>query len=181
MLPSRRQNPGSDGRFAMSRTETPQSSGLVSGLLDRGLLAVSPGEVGVPAPVKFTFLFYGLQFHATVEKAGESARLRLLAELGPLPFSYQSVLARRLLRQILRSSEEGARARFSLGPAQAMRVEAEAPLSFPLRPVMLVASTTALLVDAKPYLKMIADALPGDHRPAAAAPKAQLTGGTVKI
>ncbi|MGH6953411.1 MAG: hypothetical protein ACREGL_04465 [Alphaproteobacteria bacterium] len=165
----------------MSRTESLQSGGSVSGLLDRGLLAVSPGEVGVPAPVKFTFLFYGLQFQATVEKAGENARLRLLAELGPLPFSYQSAVARRSLCQILRSSEEGSRARFRLGPAQAMRVEAETPLSLPLSPVMLVASTTVLLVDAKPYLKMIADALPGDHRPAAAAPKAQLTGGTVNI
>ncbi len=114
-----------------------------------------PGGAG---PLRFGFAYRGIQFGAEVATDSEP-RVRLTAELGKLPYSMEIGDGRQLIRSILAASAATPHGRIGLSEADDMHLEAESSSPTPVTPASLMATVTALLLDFRPYLDLLARVL----------------------
>lgn len=107
-------------------------------------------------PVAFDFGFRFVRFGGRLEQQGECTGLRLVGDLGPLPFSAESPAARAGLTRIVEAGNSVlgagtfriAQGRILLGGAMA--------IPSPPTAVSLVSAITRFLVPATPYMELIA-------------------------
>jgi len=129
--------------------------------LEAGFLEI--GEDGTvrrrpPGPSICAFEYRGAPFQALIV-AGDEARVRLTANLGKMPFSAESPIARRLIAQLIAGAERLPRGRIALGPGNEIVLETEEAPPAPRTPVSVMATIIALLLDIKPYLELLAELL----------------------
>ena len=108
-------------------------------------------------PLHFSFTACGIRFEADLE--GRSAPLRIKANLGKLPYSAESPEGRRLARSVLAATDRLHRGQILLSEKQDMVLQGELTPPSPRTPVSVIATAAALIVDFKPYVDMLADAL----------------------
>jgi hypothetical protein len=107
-------------------------------------------------PILFDFTYRSIRFVGRSEEVGDRARLRLVGDVGPMPFSAESRAARQgLLRivEVANSSLGAATFRVALGRI-VLGTEGEVPA--PLTATTLVSLVVAFLVPASSYLDLIA-------------------------
>lgn len=109
---------------------------------------------GAEEPITFTFQYRGLPFAGELSDRA-SGRLRLVGNLGKLPYTIEAPFARRLLRQLVLATHRLARARFHISEEQDVLFIAEAQAPAPHTPVSVIATTTVLMVTFKRYLELI--------------------------
>jgi hypothetical protein len=108
-------------------------------------------------PIYFRFAACGIQFEARM--ASRTAPLRLRANLGKLPFSAESPEARSLARSVMAATDHLRRGHILLSPDHDMVLEGELAPPSPRTPVSVVATAIALVLDFKPYLDLLGEAL----------------------
>ncbi len=156
------QEPGSCRRFGPLDDAAIEFGGVELG--DDGHIRRRPAD----RPLNFSFVHDDIVFRGTL-LGSPSPRLRLTAELGDLPYSAQSPVARQLCRKALEASHRPGRpGRLNLRDHHAMFFEAEAVPPAPRNSISVIATATAMLLDIKPYLTLLAGALDMVGRPLAA-------------
>ena len=106
-------------------------------------------------PVAFDFAFRFVRFVARLEQSGGSVHLKLVGDLGPMPFSAESPAARSALARIVDagSSVLGA-GRFRIAQGRIL-LGGEIEIPVPVSAVGLVSAVTRFLVPATPYMELI--------------------------
>lgn len=132
--------------------------------------AGAPRRLGLPS---FGFEFIGLRFQAEVVP-GDSPLVRLKAELGPLPYTIEAPRQRHWMLRIIAASKHLERGSLAIGEDGIVRLSAETAPTSDTGPVGVLAAVTALLLDFKPHLEVLADlvaAFPERRRRAAFQPQ----------
>jgi hypothetical protein len=106
-------------------------------------------------PLRFGFAYLGIEFRAEVETESQP-RVKLIAEFGKLPYSMEIGDGRGLIRRILAASARVPHAQIGLSEFDDMRLEAESSPPSPFTPVSFMATVTALVLDFRPYLDLLA-------------------------
>lgn len=108
-------------------------------------------------PLYFRFSACGIGFEAHLDS--RSAPLRLRANLGKLPFSAESPEARRLARTVIAATDRLRRGHILLTADQDMVLEGELNPPSPRTPVSVIATAVSLILDFKPYLDLLGEAV----------------------
>jgi hypothetical protein len=108
-------------------------------------------------PISFRFTACGIEFEASL--ADRRAPLRLSANLGKLPFSAESPDARRLARTVMAATDRLRRGHILLSPDQDMVLEGELNPPSPRTPANVIATAVALVLDFKPYIDLLGEAV----------------------
>ena len=108
-------------------------------------------------PLYFQFSACGIAFEANL--AHKTAPLRVRANLGKLPFSAESPEARRLARTVMAATDRLRRGHILLSADQDMVLEGELNPPSPRTPVSVIATAVALILDFKPYLDLLGEAV----------------------
>ena len=114
--------------------------------------------------MQFSFDYMGAVFDARLDTA-EAASLNLRANLGKLPYTAESSIARRVTLRLIACAGRLPRGRIFIDERDDLLLEADIAPPKPQTPVSIMAAVTALLLDAKPYLELVAEAWSGTSRP----------------
>lgn len=112
---------------------------------------------GEDRPLYFRFAACGIEFEARL--ANRRAPLRLRANLGKLPYSAESPDGRRLARIVMAATDRLPCGQILLSPEQDMLLEGELQPPSPRTPANVIATAVALVLDFKPYLDLLAEAV----------------------
>ncbi|MEQ8353946.1 MAG: hypothetical protein RH942_00300 [Kiloniellaceae bacterium] len=115
------------------------------------------GPADEDRPLHFRFSACGVEFEA--ELATRTAPLRLRANLGKLPYSAESPDGRRLARSVMAATDRLRHGHILLSPEQDILLEGELNPPSPRTPVAVIATAVALILDFKPYLDLLAQAV----------------------
>lgn len=113
-------------------------------------LPVNPGGV-----FQFDFVFHDIRFALRYEEHEEHGSLRMVGDVGPMPFSAESPAARAGLNQIAAAANQVLAARFRITLGRVV-LGMEETVERPLTATKLIAQVAAVLVPAIPYLDLIA-------------------------
>jgi len=108
-------------------------------------------------PLYFRFSACGIGFEAHLDN--RTAPLRVRANLGKLPFSAESPDARRLARTVIAATDRLRRGHILLTAEQDMVLEGELTPPSPRTPVSVIATAVSLILDFKPYLDLLGEAV----------------------
>ncbi len=111
----------------------------------------------VDRPLHFRFTACSVAFEADL--ADSKAPLRLRANLGKLPYSAESPDARRLARTVMAATDRLRRGHILLSPEQDILLEGELNPPSPRTPVAVIATAVSLILDFKPYLDLLGEAV----------------------
>lgn len=114
-------------------------------------------HAGEDRPLHFRFAACGVIFEA--ELSSRTAPLRLRANLGKLPYSAESPDARSLARTVIASTDRLRHGHILLSPDQDIILEGEFNPPSPRTPVAVIATAVALVLDFKPYLELLGEAV----------------------
>lgn len=104
----------------------------------------------------FSFAFAGTRFDATAALGGgNKLNLALTGDLGPMPYSAESRVARSAVLDMVAAGDFSF-GRFAVAKNQMIRVEGTIAIEQPLTPVALLTALTMFLVDLKPHLDKFA-------------------------
>ncbi|WP_119459682.1 hypothetical protein [Rhodospirillaceae bacterium SYSU D60014] len=112
-------------------------------------------------PVTFQFAYLGIPFTAHTQTEDNRPVLHLKGEVGPAPYSAESISARRATHAILRASWSLPHGRLVAWPGGRISVTGRVPLPRPLTPVALISAAVSVLLDLRPYLDLLGEFLPG--------------------
>ena len=114
-----------------------------------GLASVTPAP-----PIDFRFVWHHMGYVARVDKTDKGLRLRLVGDLGPVPFSAESPEARGRLLELARWSTRSAGCRFAVSPRHRLNLLGELPVAEPLTGASILSAAVRFLVDVKPYVAL---------------------------
>ena len=117
-------------------------------------------------PLAFGFSYRGADFIARI-LSGPEPQVNLSAELGKLPFSAAVGDRRRLARQVVEATARLPHGQIWLSSDHDMHLRAELPAPAPLTPVGVMAALAAMLLEFKPYLDLLHDAITASPAPIA--------------
>ncbi|GEM_PF-1837906 len=107
------------------------------------------------APLSFRFTWEKLVFSAKLDKVDDHHRLRILGDLGPLPFSAEKPKFRERLLNLLAWDTEDERVRFVLEPNRhEMFLMIDDRLDGELTGLKLITSAVMSLLHARPYIEL---------------------------
>jgi len=118
--------------------------------------------------LRFSFDHQGITFNAEGRRDGDSFMLTIFADLGPLPFSAESALARRAIQDLVLASSSVIGPHISIGEDQTIRVDASLSLLKPVSPVTTLTLVTELLLVLKPWLARLGTLIESASQPPAA-------------
>jgi len=133
----------------LPQSSTPTDSGTAP---THGIAASVPLKL----PASFTFSCYDTSFDAVViQAAGSGARLTVRGQIGTVPYSAESVTARRYMHAIVDAGRELPFAEISLTSAQAIVVRGT--MDFPAQPTpaSVAAGASVIVVALKPVVDMM--------------------------
>ncbi|MBR9971257.1 hypothetical protein [Magnetospirillum sulfuroxidans] len=113
-------------------------------------LPINPGGV-----FQFDFTFHDIRFAIRYEEAEEHGALRIVGDVGPMPFSAESPVARAGLNQIMRRANDVLSPSFRVALGR-MVLGTEMAIERPVTATKLIATVAAQLIPATPYLDLIA-------------------------
>jgi len=106
--------------------------------------------------VAFDFGFRFVRIVAKIEQSGSSAQLKLVGDMGPMPFSAESPSARAGLARIVEAGNAVLGAgTFRIAQGRIL-LGGEASISVPVSAVGLVSAVTRFLAPATPYMELVA-------------------------
>jgi len=108
------------------------------------------------APIKFDFTWADIRFVCRCEDSGEILSLKLIGDVGPLPFTAESPGGRAALQAILDSANGVLGPIFKIGRGRIL-LNHDRTMPRPLTAAALVATAAILLIPARPYLDLIAE------------------------
>lgn len=117
-------------------------------------------------PFNFKFSFCGAQILAACRLTTETMTVALESELGPLPYSVQSVSARQGVMAML--GEHGGHGRFELAAQNMIKFHGQVTVSRPFTPDGLVTELTAYMLECMPQFERLAEILAQATAPRAA-------------
>jgi hypothetical protein len=118
-------------------------------------------------PATFSFECYGIRFDAAVVRdENAAAKLMVRGNLGTMPYTAESLQARRYMRAVVDAGADLPHATIVLSKTQDIMVRG--PMDFPSRPspALVAAGTSAIVLASKPVIELIA-ACRGMAKPAA--------------
>lgn len=115
--------------------------------------------------IEFGFHFLGLSFDANTRPTAAGTVVQLSAEIAPLPFSAEGVATRRAVIAVIEASQALPEARLVISKHRWIYCIGKAALPDAWEPKDVIAAATRLVLEVKPYLVMLQEALPA--RPAA--------------
>ncbi|MGF1609774.1 MAG: hypothetical protein ACFCUQ_10285 [Kiloniellales bacterium] len=127
---------------------------------DEGYLRAREGD----QPLGFRFSFRGFDFDVLVE-SGEAGSVHLKGALGVLPFTAESDIGRRVVQRLFAAADKLNRGRLVLSERGEITIEASTVPPKPRTPISIMATVAALLLEAKPYIELLAEVLRADHSP----------------
>lgn len=127
---------------------------------DDGTLRARDSEV----PLDFTFSFLDIDFEVQVS-GGDDGALRVAAVVGRLPYTVENGWTRTFLYKVMTAARKLRRSRLSIDGNNLIVLHGEAVPPAPRTPMSIMATLTALVVEAKPYLEMIAEGLALERAP----------------
>ena len=104
----------------------------------------------------FTFEYLGFTFAVRAETSDTSGRLRVHADLGHLPYTAEAPFERANVWAIVSAAARALGGRLQLARTQQILLIEDFYFDEPLTPILLLASTTRLLLEVKPYLELLA-------------------------
>jgi len=105
--------------------------------------------------IEFTVQHEGYWFCVHAEQQGGFAVFRIHAILGKLPFTFQSSFARTSIIDVVRAACKHLKARFRTDDHQRILLIHEIRAKGILNPKIILAETTKVLLQLKPYLQLI--------------------------
>ena len=111
---------------------------------------------GDDRPVTFSFNYHNYLFAGELAD-GQKGRLRLVGNLGKLPYTVESPEGRSFLRQLTAATAAMPHGRFIITDHQDVQLLAEETLPEPRTPVSFMATAAALLLEFKPFLDLAND------------------------
>lgn len=105
----------------------------------------------------FRFRACGIDFEGEI--AGADAPLKISANLGKLPFTAESPDGRRLARSVLAATDRLCNGQILLSDEQDMVLRGELAPPSPRTPVNVIATAVALVLDFKPYIGLLSEAV----------------------
>jgi hypothetical protein len=142
-----------------------EALGLLAGdntpFLFNAVVVGTDGAIAREAREKLSFCFdyLGVTFNADGQRAGDRFVMTLAANLGPLPFSAESVAARHALQELVAASASAEGSIFSLADDQTIRMMQTFDLYQPVSPVLVLSVVTEFLIGVKPWLARFAEVL----------------------
>lgn len=113
-------------------------------------LPINPGGV-----FQFDFIFHHIRFAIRYEEHDAHGSLRVVGDVGPLPFSAESPAARAGLNQIMSRANEVLAAKFRLGLGRII-LGCENEIERPVTATKMIATVACHLIPCVPYLDLIA-------------------------
>lgn len=113
-------------------------------------LPVDPGGV-----FKFDFTFHHIRFAIRYEEEQEHGSLRIVGDVGPMPFSAESPVARAGLAQIIGAANSVVKTQFKVTQGR-IALGTELTINRPVTATKLIAAVAAALIPCTPYLDLIA-------------------------
>ncbi|MCH8213608.1 MAG: hypothetical protein IIC54_06010 [Proteobacteria bacterium] len=106
--------------------------------------------------LEFTFEFLGFLFAVRMESNDHSGHMRFHADLGNLPYSAESLAKRADALAIVAAAGRALGGRVQTTREQRILLFEEMRFEEPLTPVVLMSSTVRLLLEAQPFLELLA-------------------------
>ncbi|CAA7612828.1 hypothetical protein [Magnetospirillum sp. UT-4] len=105
---------------------------------------------------KFDFVYRGIHVAVRYQEEGEASHAKLVADVGPMPFTAESPAARSGLGQIMVSANDALGACFRLTPAGRILLGGDITVVRPVTATHLFSAVATFLARATPYLDLIA-------------------------
>jgi hypothetical protein len=110
--------------------------------------------------IEFAFHYLGLTFEANTRPTASGTVVQVSAEVAPLPFSAEGVAARRAVVAIIDASQAMSEARLVVSKHRWIYCIGKSTLPENWEPKDVIAAATRLVLEVKPYLVMLREALP---------------------
>jgi len=111
--------------------------------------------------IEFAFNYLGFTFEANTRPTASGTVVQLAAELAPLPFSAEGVAKRRTVIAIIEAAQTLPEARLVVSKNRWIYCIGKAVLPTHWQPQDVITAATRLVLEVKPYLRMLNEALPG--------------------
>jgi type II secretory pathway component PulK len=115
-------------------------------------------------PANFRFRWRASQCQGRVDRLAGKLRLRLVCDLGRVPFSAEDAKLRAQITALVRWSQSGAKYRFTVTAQQRLALIAENAIAEPYAGEDALAQAIAILADARPLIDIVLE----QHRDAVA-------------
>jgi hypothetical protein len=111
-------------------------------------------------PINFRFYWQGIPFAARVDNTEAGLRLRLVGDLGPVPFSVENAPGRDRLLSLVQWGDANGTCRFVVGRRHHLNLLGDARITAPLTGTAIIATATSFLLQARPYIDLAAEQRP---------------------
>jgi hypothetical protein len=112
--------------------------------------------------LNFSFDYHGATFVAACRRIDGRFVVTVSADLGPVPFSAESVRARRAIQHFIATAAHAAEVQMAITDDQTIRIDSSFDLLHPVSPVVMLTAITELMLVLKPTLarlgKILTDA-----------------------
>lgn len=116
--------------------------------------------------IEFAFHYLGLTFEANTRPTASGTVVQIAAEIAPLPYSAEGVTTRRAVLAIVEAAQTMPEARLVISKSRWIYCIGKGALPTRWEPIDVITAATRLVLEVKPYLVMLQEALPS--RPSAA-------------
>lgn len=115
--------------------------------------------------IRFRFKFDEIDFQAEAARTGDNTRLRIVACIGRMPYSAESLRKRIDVAAVLSAGRTLPYGCFFVDQNQNIWLESHIDVEQPMTPVSVVAATTAILMATRSWLALLLGVLlrPGDR------------------
>ena len=110
--------------------------------------------------VEFAFHYLGLTFEANTRPTASGTVVQVAAEIAPLPFSAEGVATRRAVIAIIDASQVMSEVRLVVSKNRRIYCIGKSALPTHWEPQDVIVAATRLVLEVKPYLGMLQEALP---------------------
>jgi len=110
--------------------------------------------------IEFAFHYLGLTFEANTRPTASGTVVQVAAEIAPLPYSAEGVATRRAVIAIIDASQVMSEVRLVVSKHRRIYCIGKAALPTHWEPLDVIAAATRLVLEVKPYLVMLQEALP---------------------
>jgi len=115
-------------------------------------------ETRLSLPINFRFFWHEIPFTARIDEFAGNRRLRLICDLGPVPYTAEDHSLRQVVMGLIGTGSLGDGARYVLGGEHRVNLIGDAPAPDDLNGMAIIAAVTAFLLKLRPYIDLARDA-----------------------
>lgn len=109
--------------------------------------------------LNFSFDYHGITFAAACRRVDGQFVVTVSADLGPVPFSAESIRARREILHLVATGDHAAETQVTITGDHAIRIDSSFALLQPVSPVVMLTAITELMLALKPTLAQLGEIL----------------------